>query len=286
MPLAVFENYSYVKKQLINANYDYIYLSPHLDDAAFSCSGAICLHKSQGLRILVITLFGGDPHPPFSPLVQIFHQFWQVPEGTSPYSTRKPEDEKAMMRLGVDYAWLNWLDLIYRIPNLSDFSAINSYATTFPHDPAFPILQQWLKDLFAAYPRATIVAPPGIGGHHDHRLVFYAVLNALDTTSVLFFEDFPYAAYHPEESTELAKLHNLIPFEVDISHALKQRISITSLYQSQHTMLFFPPDSFPDVINQYTRKEGEPYWIERYWKHPGALTSYEEFSGRIIAPFP
>lgn len=274
MSLAVFENYSYAKKKLTSVDYDYIYLSPHLDDVAFSCSGSICLHKSQGLRILVTTLFAGDPRPPFSPLAQTCHQLWQVPAGTSPYNKRKAEDEKAMVALGVDYAWLNWLDLIYRVPDLSDFSAINSYATTFPRDPAFPILQQWLRDLLAAYPRTTIVAPLGIGGHHDHRLVFHSVLNTLDTTPVLFFEDFPYAAYHPEESTDLAKIYNLVPLELDISRYLEQRIYITSLYQSQHTMLFFPPDSFSDIINQYTLGGEEQYWIERYWKRSNGFKSY------------
>jgi LmbE family N-acetylglucosaminyl deacetylase len=262
----LFQKYSYARKALTDKSYDYIYISPHFDDVAFSCSGTICSQKAQGIQVLVVTLFAGDPQPPFSSLAQTCHQLWQIPEGTSPYHIRKVEDAQAMSVLGVDYAWLNWLEAIYRLPDLSDLSEINDQHADVHLDPIFSTLNQWLIDLHATYPNAIIVVPLGVGGHRDHRILCQTALNALDHATLLFFEDFPYVAYLPEEATTLARSYNLMPLEVDISRHLEQRIQAASCYQSQHSMLFYPPSSFRDMIREYTHKSKQNHFIERYWK--------------------
>jgi LmbE family N-acetylglucosaminyl deacetylase len=266
MTSALFKNYAYASKAITREEHDYIYLSPHCDDVTFSCSGTIYTYKAQGLHQLIATLFAGDPQPPFPPLARAYHQLWQIPEGVSPYHLRRAEDEKAMSALGVDYLWLDWPEVIYRIPNLSDLSEINDEHADPQHDPHFPTLCQWLVDLHATYPGATIVVPLGVGAHRDHRIIFQAALHSLDRTTLLFFEDFPYAAYLPEEVTKLVQSYHLAPLEVDISHYVEQRIQATSFYQSQHAMLFYPPSSYPDLIKAYTSTDKPHCFIERYWK--------------------
>jgi LmbE family N-acetylglucosaminyl deacetylase len=256
-------SYSYARKVVTHGGYDYIYVSPHLDDVAFSCGGTICAHTMQGLHTLVVTLFAGDPQPPFSPLAQACHQFWQVAEDASPYQIRKMEDEQAMAALDVDYVWLNWLEVIYRLPDLTDFSDINTYHA---NDPILPALRQWLGDVHAAYPRAMIVMPLAIGGHQDHRVLFQAARDVLEHDTLLFYEDFPYVAYLPEEAKDLAWSHHLTPLEVDISHCLEQRIQVAGFYQSQLAMLFYPPSSFRDMIREYARVGETHRFVERYWK--------------------
>jgi LmbE family N-acetylglucosaminyl deacetylase len=266
MTLALLKNYSYARKAIALPDYDYIYLSPHFDDVAFSCSGTICTTNAQGLRMLVVTLFAGEPQPPFPPLAQECHQLWQIPDGVSPYHMRKEEDEKAMSALGVDYLWLNWPEVIYRIPDLADLGEINDYQIDVRQDPIFSTLCQWLVDLHTAYPQATIVVPLGVGGHRDHRLIFHAALNTLERAVLLFFEDFPYVAYLPEEATEQVKSYHLTLLERDISHYLEQRIQVAGFYQSQHAMLFYPPSSYPNLIREYTHVDEQERFVERYWK--------------------
>ncbi|HEU5230313.1 MAG TPA: PIG-L family deacetylase [Ktedonobacteraceae bacterium] len=266
MASALLRSYAYARKKITHENYDYIYLSPHLDDVTLSCGGSICTYQAQGWRVLVVTLLSGEPQTPSSPLAQACHQLWQIPEGVSPYQIRKAEDEQAMAALGVDYLWLNWLEVIYRVPDLSDLSEINNYQVDFQHDPLFPTLCQWFVDLHTAYPDARIVVPLGVGGHRDHRLVFQAALAALDRTTLCFFEDFPYVAYLPEEVTELARVHHLVPLEVDVTACLQQRIRAVACYQSQHAMLFYPPTSFPELIKEYAQMRTHCRFVERYWK--------------------
>ena len=266
MTSALLKNYTYARKVVSDEDYDYIYLSPHLDDVTFSCAGAICAQKAQGSQSLVVTLFAGDPQPPFPLLARDCHQLWQVPEGVPPYRVRKEEDEQAMAALGVDYLWLNWLEVIYRDPDLSELSDINSYDVDFHREPLFPTLCRWLADLHAAYPGAKVVAPLGVGGHRDHCMIFQAALSTLDHATLLFFEDFPYAAYLPDEVTAQAESYHLVPFEIDITHCLEQRIHAAGSYQSQHAMLFFLPSSFGEMIREYTRTETPSRFVERYWQ--------------------
>lgn len=269
MASELFKNYAYAAKAITHETYDYIYISPHFDDVAFSCSGTLCSHKAHGFDALVVTLFAGDAQPPFSPFAQSCHQLWQIPEGVLPYQVRRAEDEKAMEALGVDYVWLNWPELIYRDPDLSDFRDISGYNADLRSDSIFPKLRQWFVDLCAMYTGATIVVPLSVGGHRDHRLIFQVTLDVLNHAKLLFFEDFPYAAYLPEETMELVRSYNLVPLEVDISDCLEQRIDVASFYQSQHSMLFYPPSSFREMIKEYAHKAdmGTPErFVERYWR--------------------
>src|SRR5215468_7713517 len=96
----LFSKYAYSEKVLTHTDYDYIYISPHLDDVPLSCSGTIVRQKAQGLNVLIATVFAGDPEPPFSPFVQAFHRAWQAAE-TTPYQVRKAEEREAMAILAI-----------------------------------------------------------------------------------------------------------------------------------------------------------------------------------------
>src|SRR5258708_37976554 len=139
----VWSRYAYSEKVLTHADYDYIYISPHLDDVPLSCGGTIVQQKAQGLNILIVTVFAGDPEPPFSPFVQAFHRAWQAAE-TTPYWIRKAEERKAMAILAVDFAWFDWLEILYRDPEVADVIELfvePDDRTIHPQDaPLFSIL--------------------------------------------------------------------------------------------------------------------------------------------------
>ncbi|NJM07001.1 HEAT repeat domain-containing protein [Candidatus Gracilibacteria bacterium] len=77
--------------------YDHIYLSPHLDDAALSCGGAIARHAANRQHVLVITICTAAPdtNVPFSPFAAAMHADW----GLSPdrvVAQRLQEDVAAL----------------------------------------------------------------------------------------------------------------------------------------------------------------------------------------------
>ena len=273
MELDLLTRYPYAEQHITHASFDYIYISPHLDDVPLSCSGAMCCQQAQGLDILVVTLFAGEPQPPFSPFVQSVHRSWHAPE-ERPYQVRMEEERNAMELLGVDYAWLNWFEILYRDPELVDANDIfwePDTAVVSSHDAAlFTTLCNWFADAALTYPGAQFVVPLGLGMHRDHQFVFQAALKTLDKNRVLFFEDFPYATYYSQdELIEYVKPYAMSYSEIDISACLERRIAASEAYQSQIPTLFFMASSFRALIHEYTLEAGQQrHPVERYWRLP------------------
>lgn len=267
----LFTTYSYSEQHLTRSSYDYIYISPHLDDVVLSCSGTLCRQHAQGRNILVVTLFAGEPQPPFSPFVQSVHRSWHATE-ERPYHVRQQEERKAMALLEVDYAWLDWLEILYRDPALADANDLFCEPGT-PVVPSadaalFTKLCAWLAAASHVYPGVQFVVPLGLGMHRDHQCAFRAALTTLDTDRVLFFEDFPYATYYSQdELLDYLQPYHMSALEVDISEYLEQRIAASLLYQSQIPTFFSLASSFPDLIRTYTLQAGkQQHPIERYWR--------------------
>jgi LmbE family N-acetylglucosaminyl deacetylase len=273
MELDLLSRYPYSEQLITHSKFDYIYISPHLDDVALSCSGTICLQQAQRLNILIVTIFAGEPQPPFSPFVQSVHRSWHATE-ESPYQVRKEEERKSMALLGADYTWLNWFEILYRDPELSDandFFWESGTSVIPPRDAAlFTTLCAWFDDASLVYPEAQFVVPLGLGMHYDHQLVFQAALNTLDRDRVVFFEDFPYATYYSkDELIDYVKPYNMSFIEVDISEFIEQRVATSEVYQSQVPTLSYIASSFRELIRAYTLEAGKQQRpIERFWKIP------------------
>ena len=74
---------------------DALYLSPHLDDAVYSCGGLIYQQTQAGQRVLVMTTCAGlPPSGPLSPFAEALHTRWQV-SATNAVTTRRTEDHAA-----------------------------------------------------------------------------------------------------------------------------------------------------------------------------------------------
>ena len=195
-----------------------------------------------------------------------------------------------MALLGADYAWLDWVEILYRDPELSDASDFFCEPGTPvvpPRDAAlFTTLRAWFTDASLVYPGAQFVVPLGLGMHRDHQFVFQVALNTLDCDRVLYFEDFPYATYHSkDELIEYVKPYNMSFIEVDISGSLEQRIATSEMYQSQIPTLFYGASSFGELIRAYTLEAGgQQRPIERYWRMPD---NFRNGSANVIsAPSP
>ena len=92
-------------------NYNIIFISPHLDDAVYSCSQIIREKAIIHNKILIITIF---THYPKS-------------NSTNPFvngQVRINEDKEICKSLGVDYMHLDYSELMIR-NKLSDYSIFN-----------------------------------------------------------------------------------------------------------------------------------------------------------------
>jgi LmbE family N-acetylglucosaminyl deacetylase len=174
---------------------DAVYLSPHLDDAAFSCGGQIHARARRGERVLVVTVFAG-PAPPtdrLSPFAASLHRLWGL-DRSDVVEARRAEDRGAVAVLGADCLHLELSDAIYRTdehgqPLYPAFAAL--FDDTRREDDT---LEASLRDALGTLPASPFVAAPlGVGAHVDHGIVHRAARAVLPRDRLWLYEDYPYA---------------------------------------------------------------------------------------------
>lgn len=148
-----------------------VILSPHLDDAVFSCGGLLTSRPGG----TVVTVFAGLPAAEAGPTD------WDArcgfASGAVAMQARRDEDARALAMLDATPHWLDFLDAQYG-------------QSPSPHQ-----LGEALLDTLRTLDAAPVVLPMGLF-HSDHLLVHEAALWALRRVltdwPVLLYEDVPY----------------------------------------------------------------------------------------------
>lgn len=259
----------------IGKQYRHIFLSPHLDDAVYSCGGTLAVQVSTGLRPLIITVFAGIPPAghqlsPFALQIQKEMGFREDP--TVAMEARRKEDAAAMDFLGCDYLWLDYLDAMYRgspgyYANRQQLigGEVNSADLVIERQLAQDILaiQERLPDL-AWY------APLGVGRHVDHQLVASAADRLVQRkANVNFYEDFPYVLQQGALEARLQEMGGTLePAYVEVSEMLPAREQACELYTSQAAINFGSAQNMRRDIYNYTHgiRPVQTVCLERYWE--------------------
>jgi LmbE family N-acetylglucosaminyl deacetylase len=146
-----------------------VYLSPHLDDAVFSCGGLIVRQSSGGDEVQVVTIFAGDPPVgELTPFAYELHRRWGG-EG-SPVGLRRAEDLVACARLGASIVHLSFADAIYR--RAASGEALHPDSDSLFAPPSIEEethIEAIAETLERSIGReAEVYLPLGIGNHVDH----------------------------------------------------------------------------------------------------------------------
>jgi LmbE family N-acetylglucosaminyl deacetylase len=170
-----------------------VYLSPHLDDAIYSCGGLIARQVSEGHSITVLTVFAGDPPAgPVSTFARELHERWRG--GEAAVELRRQEDLEACSRLGAAALHMGLPEAIYRKASDGHFLYPSEQAIFGPpveeDDPMVDRLAEAVEEVSPA--GAQLYAPVGFGDHVDHRLAREAALRL--ERPLWLYHDFPYAA--------------------------------------------------------------------------------------------
>jgi len=194
----------------------WIYLSPHFDDAVFSCGGLIWEQAAQGHSVEIWTVCAGPaPAGPLSAFAEEHHARWET--GAKAVARRRLEDQQACKRVGAKFLRLSVPDCIYRragedylstpasqtAPGSGDF-LYTSQADLFGpiHPLEAGLVDQLGERLRRSIPvGAQVVCPLAIGGHVDHRLTRAAAEAA--QKALLYYLDFPYVFQESEEIENL-----------------------------------------------------------------------------------
>lgn len=171
----------------------WIYLSPHMDDAVYSCGGLIWEQTQAGDTVEIWTVCAGDPPPgPLSPFAQELHARWET--GAEAGQVRRAEDLQAGARVGAIVCHFDLPDCIYRRDAVLGTAWYVSEAAIFgavhPADTGLAWLVQQLEKHLPA--DAQVVCPLALGNHVDHQVVRAAAEKVGCVR--WYYADFPYAA--------------------------------------------------------------------------------------------
>ncbi|MDP4021551.1 PIG-L family deacetylase [Methylobacterium sp. NEAU 140] len=182
-------------------------LSPHLDDAAFSCGGLLAALAGAGWRVTMATLFTGSVADP-----QGFALACQLDKGLPPevdyMALRRAEDASAADALGISPP----RHLPFReAPHRGYASAPELFSDLRPEDGIAADLAPTLSALIAAEGPDLILAPQAVGGHVDHVQAVRALRAAAPAAPVLWWRDFPYTVRETAPKEPLAALFADLP---------------------------------------------------------------------------
>jgi LmbE family N-acetylglucosaminyl deacetylase len=247
--------------------YDHVYLSPHLDDAALSCGGAIASHSTAGARVLVVTICTAPPpaEVPFSSFAEEMHRTWKLAPAEV-VQARLHEDSLAMEYLAADSMWVGMSDAIYRRPD-AYYNDEMLFGEPSPDDSLLLTLRTFIRALRNRVPRATLYAPLGIGNHVDHQIT-YAAARAGAGDALAFYEDFPYVAAPGALERRLQALgETFVNSTIDIDATLSRKIGAVAAYASQIGMLFDDIERMGRMIREYaeTLRPDIGTYGERLW---------------------
>ena len=244
--------------------YDWIYLSPHLDDAALSCGGQIFAATQRGARVLIVTITAGDPVAPVSDYAASLHTRWELVNATE---ARRQEDLAASKILGAEA--LHWAvpDCIYRVDAagkpfyVSDADIFGAVA------PAEMGLVEELAAQMRALPAARqVVAPLTVGQHVDHELTRLAAESAFGSEALLYYEDYPYAQQPgklaqviDQDATSSQWVAEVVTLE---AQALQAKVAAVAAFRSQVSTFFRDQADLEAQVGGYANLIGG----ERRWR--------------------
>lgn len=239
-----------------------VILSPHLDDAVFSCFG---LMQSEALRHspLIITIFAGDANRSI-----------EERHGIELPSRRRGEDANVMAYCSAQFVHFGFqdaidrcgkdgqllyprLDLVFGSPHGDDLALVDRIARA-------------LSPLCQGVGNVLVVAPLGIGFHVDHKLVALAAQRVSTLGSLLFYEDFPYVVAGglniglPDSSSEaLGRLGLVGAQRIGLTYEFDSKVKAMDGYGSQIQMVFGGRNEMLAQMRNLSL-EGKP--AEYYWR--------------------
>ncbi|MCC6619599.1 MAG: PIG-L family deacetylase [Chloroflexi bacterium] len=241
----------------------WLVLSPHLDDAALSCGGALALFAAMGDAPAVLTICAGQPVGPLTDFARFQHARWGDPADL--VGARRDEDRRALALLGATPIWLDVPDCIYRGDRYTTEATL--FGPVAPDEAALIAgIAAVVDALWRATARATIVAPLGIGRHVDHQLTRAAVERLVAAgRRVCWYEDFPYVARPGGETQQRALTATMAATWIAIGEYLDRKIEAIATYASQVPTLFGSTEGMTSAVRRFAYPLGARLPGERLW---------------------
>ena len=247
-----------------------LFISPHLDDAVFSCGGYIGKLCALGYPARVLTLFSGSPEGKLSLLAKALHLDWGLAKAAP--AVRREEDRQALAELGAEGLHAGFLDCIYRRDAESGKPVYKRLGKILGQEA---VEETQLDEEIARYLAGILheggyqhaFAPLGLGGHVDHLITHAAARLALEAcpqTRIHFYEDLPYAISDMPGDERMRGMRSYICTQTEGS---EEKYAAMERYASQVKSPRYSGGIDIDAIIRYGNEPGVQTGalIERIW---------------------
>lgn len=186
-------------------------LSPHLDDAVWSC-GALLAHLAPRHRITVVTAFTAASPRPWSLPARRHLRAVGVTDAEALFTRRRSEDRQVLAGLGVEVVHLGFRDALFR--RAGDTPGGRAGPGRRPRRPGWPAYPTFRFDaargriascdarlpaevsartgeIAQAGVARLVFAPLGVGRHIDHLITRRAARDL--GLRIVYYSDFPYS---------------------------------------------------------------------------------------------
>ena len=236
-----------------------LFVSPHLDDVAFSCGGLAALLADHGWQTVLATVFTRSVVPATG-----FALACQLDKGLPPeadyMALRRGEDLRAAAILS--FTAMHWLDLP-EAPHRGYDAAPVLFGSVQAGDNVTGSVMSGLSALAGVMPPDLVLAPQGLGNHVDHQVVVHAVQALFAADRIAFYRDTPYAIRQPH-ARPLAAVAGGAPDLVPISAALDRKIAASAAYTSQIGFQFGGEAALATALRDFAHQEGGGTAAERF----------------------
>lgn len=241
-------------KDIIKNKKTCYFVSPHLDDAAFSAGGLIS-YLAKNTEVYVITVFTkarNEKHS-LSALAYAKTCGYTGSEMGRFFSDRRREDREAMESIGAEIIHLGFFDALWRVNKnrnipfkllsffLNDFRYI--YPTHRLHISKGRIhendqenlveVEGKLRSITGSNDDIVVFCPLGVGRHVDHVFVREVCKRAFD--KVIYWEDSPYNLYHQTDNNYISA-NKLRKYKYSGNQEIRK--SLYPAYKTQFGKLF------------------------------------------------
>ncbi|WP_375436722.1 PIG-L deacetylase family protein [uncultured Hymenobacter sp.] len=229
-----------------------LFVSPHLDDVAFSCGGTLATLVAAGWECVLTTAFTCSVPNPTG-----FALTCQTDKGLAPdidyLALRRAEDTAAAAHLGAQT--VHWLNLP-EAPHRGYESGPALFAGMLPTDPIWQELAELLATEIQAVQPAVLFAPQGLGNHVDHLHTIRAVQQVVGRLPVLWYRDTPYIIRQPAAVPAAELPPRLQDVAVVVAPtALAAKVAAARAYQTQLGFQFGGSAQVEDALTHLALRE-------------------------------